>query len=180
MSKVKLFRKKEAKEKLLPITEEDLIFNDGERFDTQLILDDYEWSDYKLITHLNTRNQGHMSILFEFFGSTKSEMIVARTSKDWRSIDLTQEENELACNRDTVRFVYTFPTDVYKKYLMCFTSEHTKQWDKNAPAFYGKQIVLDFYNQVLKVGKASAYYADEDGRFPMDAYPPSMRSMLMK
>lgn len=164
-----------AKEKLLPVSTEELIFADGESLSTQLILDDYEWMDYKLITHFTT-SQGHLSICFEFFGSTKSEMVVAKTTKDWRGEDLSDENMKTECNMDTVRFVYAFPTEVYREYLKRFLTEHMKQWEKDAPAFYGKDIVMEFYNAVVSKYKPSVFYPDKNGDFPVDAYPPSLRS----
>ncbi len=118
--------------KLQPIKEDDLIFTSmRDRIFTFLKLDDYDWMKYTLTTKFYTKNQGMLDIKFQYFGTICSEMTVEKTV-----------ENQ------TTSYHYSYPTTVFKRYLKRYLQEHIDSW-KSTYAFYGGNIVLDFYNEIV-------------------------------
>lgn len=162
---------------LKEISKKELIFDEKNREEThtQLILDDYDWLDYKLITHFTTKKSGYLSVLFNFFGTNEAEMCVVQTKKDWRYVEFADEAIEKECAKDTVRYRYEFPCEVFKKYIVRFMTEHMKQWEEKGKAFDGTDLVLEFYNEVVSNYKGKAYHPDENGEFELEAFPASMR-----
>ncbi len=120
------------------ITAEELIFSgniEDDRTNTYLQLNDYDWMSYRLSTRFKTEKQGVLNIEFEYFGTNRSLMKVSQILND-----------------DKKQFEISYDTDIFIKYLKKFLENHIKQWDDKY-AFNGEDIVLEFYNEVIKKGK---------------------------
>lgn len=119
------------------INKEDLIFSgniEDDRTNTYLTLNDYDWMNYKLSTRFKTE-KGVFDVKFEYYGSTLSIMTV-----------------EYQCNDICGEIVYEYSTDVFQRYMIRFLANHIAHWDDKY-AFNGEDVVIDFYNEVLKKGK---------------------------
>jgi hypothetical protein len=49
-------------------------------------------------------------------------------------------------------YTYFFETEMFEEYVSRFMRKHLIQW-KNQEVFYGGDIVLAFYNDILKKGR---------------------------
>lgn len=122
---------------LKEIRAEDLIFSNEIEYDrtnTYLTLNDYDWMEYTLKTRFHTEEQGILNVEFDYFGFVFSTMKV------------TQLQNE----KETI-YDYSFPTDIFKKYLIQYLQKHIGSWDEQY-AFNGEEEVISFFNEVLQVG----------------------------
>ncbi len=122
---------------LFPIKEEELIFSgdiEDDRTNTYLTLNDYDWMDYHLDTRFNTDAQGILEVSFQYFGMVTSRMEVKQT-KDNKVKHLT----------------YEFKTDIFQKHITKFLLDHVASWNSTY-AFNGEEQVIDFFNEILKVG----------------------------
>jgi len=123
---------------LTKIEEKDLIFTneiEDDRTNTFLSLNDYDWMDYQLKTRFKTENLGILDVIFNYFGLTTSEMIVKQRIDD--------KERE---------YLFKYDTEIFKKYLIKFLKLHIESWNSTF-AFYGGDIVLEFYNEVIESGE---------------------------
>lgn len=123
---------------LREIHKEDLIFSEepeNDRINTFLTLDDYDWMSYSLKTKFRTKEDGIIKVDFNYFGATRSLM-----------------EVEQSVNGKQYAYRYSYPTEMFAEFICNFLKEHMKQWDSTY-AFYGGDMVLDFYNTILSVGK---------------------------
>lgn len=123
---------------LTKIEEKDLIFTneiEDDRTNTFLTLNDYDWMDYQLKTRFKTENLGILDVIFNYFGLTTSEMIVKQRIDD--------KERE---------YLFKYDTEIFKKYLIKFLKLHIESWNSTF-AFYGGDIVLEFYNEVIESGE---------------------------
>lgn len=124
-------------EKLKKIAEEDLIFENvpfKDRINTELELRDYDWMTYVLSTSFRTKTQGELKVRFEYLGVVESQMYVEQHKKG-----LCKE------------YVYSFSSDIFENYLIKFMTGHLAQWE-NEDVFYGGDIVLEFYNEIMEKG----------------------------
>lgn len=131
-------------EKLTTINADELIFSDNpgdDRINTKLILDDYDWMNYKLQTAFHTEKLGVLSIEIEYFGATTSRMTVKQRKTK---------------NRIYIHSI-DFPTDIFQEYIIKFMKSHIDTW-AGTLAFNGEDIALEFYNAIINAGK----YAEED------------------
>lgn len=46
---------------------------------------------------------------------------------------------------------YEYPSSIFKKHIIKFLTEHINSWDSKY-AFNGEENVIDFYNEVIKIG----------------------------
>ena len=123
------------------IKSSDLIFSgeiEDDRTNTYLHLLDYDWMNYMLQTRFKTKEQGLLDVSFEYCGMTKSQMRVKQTYKG-----------------NTEEYVIDFPTDVFEKHIKKYMRQHIRSWN-NKYAFYGGDIVIAFYNDVLNYQKKEA------------------------
>ena len=123
---------------LSKIRPEDLIFSyelGDDRTNTHLVLSDYDWMNYTLSTKFVTNELGAIRVEFEYFGATFSTMSVEQT-----------------LNGVTDKVTYEYPTDIFSKYIIRFMQAHISNWSEEY-AFYGESYVIDFFNEVLEVGK---------------------------
>lgn len=117
------------------IKKEELLFLDNlgaSQTNTKCFLDDYDWIHYKLETAFLTENYGSLTISFEYYGCTHSSMKV------------TQVKDGV-----TTEYGYEYSTEIFQRYLKKFLEAHMKQWE-SGKCFNGEEIVLDFYNEVIK------------------------------
>ena len=122
---------------LKKISSTDLLFSneiEDDRTNTYLSLDDYDWMNYHLKTRFRTEELGILKVDFSYFGFVKSTMTVEQTFLG-----------------ETKEYVYSYPTDIFVKYLKSFLTKHMNSWDDEY-AFNGEDIVVAFYNEVLSVG----------------------------
>lgn len=118
--------------KLKNLKKEELIFDsNNDRIFTKLILDDYDWFDYKIETKFYTKKLGILNIKFNYFGCNNSEMIV------------NQFIDNIIINHS-----YCFPTDIFKKNICKYMKAHIESWNEEY-AFCGEDYVLDFYNEFI-------------------------------
>ena len=112
---------------------------------SDLLLYDYGWMHYKLVSFLPTRKYGDLELCFSYLGLSTSGLYVKQMMG-----------NKVRSHR------ITFDTDIYEKYITMYMEKHIKQW-KSEYAFFGGEIVIDFYNYVLmnniehKVGPIRAF-----------------------
>lgn len=134
----KCSRRNEGKEdnmQLKPIDINDLIYRNDEETNTYLGLNDYDWMDYYLKTKFETKEQGILEVKFYYEGTVKSWMKVIQTK---------------AGQKETHQFEYN--TEIFQKYIELFLNRHMEMWKSRYP-FYGEDIVIAFYNEVLGKGK---------------------------
>ena len=123
--------------KLKEIKSEDLLFTnemEDDRTNTFLSLDDYDWMSYRLKTRFKTLEQGALDVVFAYFGMNFSYMDVEQTKDGTKEI-----------------YRYEYPSSIFKKHIIKFLTEHINSWDSKY-AFNGEENVIDFYNEVLKIG----------------------------
>jgi hypothetical protein len=121
------------------IYSEDLIFSNAiedDRTNTYLTLNDYDWMDYQLSTKFKTKKQGTLHVSFEFYGTDESIMKVEQTKR------------KILVNK----FTYTYPTEIFQRYITKYMLKHIAAWDDKY-AFNGEKFVIDFFNEVIEVGK---------------------------
>ena len=122
---------------LKKINKKDLLFSgniEDDRTNTFLNLDDYDWMNYVLKTRFRTEKQGTMEVSFEYMGMTISVMKVVQTLND----------------KETT-YDYAYDSELFIKYIKKYLRKHIAQWaDKYA--FNGEDIVIAFYNEVIKKG----------------------------
>lgn len=117
---------------------DDIVFKNipfEDRINTKLTLSDYDWMNYVFETEFRTKNQGRLKVEIKYYGSKESEMNVKRI--------------------DTIvvfEYTYFFETEIFEEYVSRFMRKHLIQW-KNQEVFYGGDIVLAFYNDILKKGR---------------------------
>lgn len=105
-----------------------------DRINTKLTLQDTDWMNYVLQAVFRTKKQGVLKVKFEYSGVVDSEMRVIRIK-----------------GKRKRRYTYSFDSDIFEKYLVKFMTYHLAQWEKQE-VFYGGDIVIEFYNEILKKG----------------------------
>lgn len=105
-----------------------------DRINTKLTLQDTDWMNYVLQAVFRTKKQGVLKVKFEYSGVVDSEMRVIRIK-----------------GKRKRRYTYSFDSDIFEKYLVKFMTYHLEQWKKQE-VFYGGDIVIEFYNEILKKG----------------------------
>ena len=116
------------------IDKNDLIFENKplkDRINTKLTLLDTDWMTYELEASFRTKTQGELNV--RFCGVVEAEMYVKQVS-----------------NEIYREYTYFFSSDVFEKYILKFMTHHLEQW-KNKEVFYGGDIVLEFYNEVIRL-----------------------------
>ena len=96
---------------------------------SDLLLYDYGWMHYKLISFLPTRKYGDLELCFNYCWG--AGLYIKQTMG-----------NKVRYHR------ITFDRDIFAKYITMYMEKHTAQW-KSEYAFFGGEIVIDFYNYVL-------------------------------
>ncbi len=96
-------------------------------FETELVLDDYDWMQYVLTAHLPTKAYGDMEIQFEYSGAVFSIMVV-------------KVRNEV--------YVLKFNTDIFQEHIIKFLQKQIRSWGETN-AFDGTEEAVNFYNAVL-------------------------------
>lgn len=122
---------------LVEIKPEDLIFTNKcfeDRINTELRLRDNSWMDYQLTTAFNTKNQGKLDVVFEYYGTVDSQM-----------------EVEQKLIGKTVKIIYEYPSDIFEKHITKFMTKHLAAW-KDTYAFNGEDLVINFFNEVIENG----------------------------
>ncbi len=129
------------------LTEDDLVLSEPyDRIFTHLILQDYDWMYYRLIADIPvSKSMINKTVRIEFVysGSNQSRMFVEIRPEDYRA-------------------EITFNSRIFEKYIKAFMTEHLEGWDDEY-AFYGGDLILQFFNDVLKNGeeiKPSRHYIE--------------------
>ena len=108
---------------------EEVEFNsDRDRIFTFLTMSDYDWMSYTLRGEIPLKGGRLMTVVFEYGGFVQSEM----------SVKIGEEE---------IR--YEFPTEVFNKYLQKYLEAEIKGIHSTF-AFYGGDLLLEFYEAVVK------------------------------
>lgn len=122
---------------LRKIKSEELLFTgdiEDDRTNTYLTLADYDWMNYILKTRFSTKELGVLKIEFEYFGLVTSEMEVEQT-----------------LGEKTIVYTFEFDSDIFIKHIKDYLGKHISQWNDKY-AFYGEEIVVNFYNEVIEKG----------------------------
>ena len=130
---------------LKPISFDDLDFTgeiEDDRINSTLCLKDYDWMSYTWDTRFPTKDNGTLAIRFEYLGSTYCSMGVKQYLPDYL-IGLS--------NSYIKYYKVKFLSSVWDKYLNKELESRIKSAD-SAYAYNSGEILLDFYNQVLKEG----------------------------
>lgn len=101
--------------------------NNIDIFDTNLILEDYDWMHYTLSSHMPTKAYGNLKIEFEYIGANFSIMKVETEYK---------------------KYEFEFDTDLFQEHIIKFMQKHIRNWNETY-AFDGIEEVVNFYNAVL-------------------------------
>lgn len=115
------------------INADDLEFTyeiEDDRTNTYLLLNDYDWMEYKLRTKFKTEEQGTLIVSMVYFGMTISDMFIKKV-----------EEGKY--------YRIEFDTKIYQKYITRFLTKHIEMWNSQY-AFNGEEIVIDFFNEVIE------------------------------
>ena len=107
---------------------------EDDRTNTFLSLDDYDWMSYRLKTRFKTLEQGILDVEFKYFGMIYSCMDVEQT-KDGK----------------IEKYRYEYSSSVFRKHIVNFLQKHIESWNDKY-AFNGENEVIDFYNEVIKIG----------------------------
>ncbi len=123
--------------KLRKIEKKELLFENvplRDRINTELRLEDTDWMNYKLLVSFQTCQKENVEASFEYYGTKESELRI--------------EYNKQG---KVQKFILAFPSELFEKYLIQFMKLHLAQWE-NQTVFYGGDLALEFYNEVLEVG----------------------------
>ncbi len=137
------------------LTEKDMDYSgDYDRIFTFLDLRDYDWMNYifTALFPVKTDVPGkikHLSVCFDFCGVQSCDMTVIVSDKcfyrDYEGYDLKNV-------RKTEKIItYRYSCELFEKHIKKFMEAHMNAWDGEY-AFYGGELALDFYNDVLKNG----------------------------
>ena len=110
---------------LKEIKTEDLLFSNEMEDD---------WMSYLLKTRFKTLEQGILDVEFKYFGMIYSCMDVEQT-KDGK----------------IEKYRYEYSSSVFRKHIVNFLEKHIESWNDKY-AFNGEENVIDFYNEVIKIG----------------------------
>lgn len=127
-----------SKPELHKINEDGLMFTNepcGDRINVTAEFSDYDWMQYQIDTAFITKNMGEISVKFEYFGSSRSNMFV---------------------ETKTQHYQYDFDSELFKKYLKRYFNRFIDSLD-DTYAFYAGDIVIDWYNDVLDNGEEIPY-----------------------
>ena len=99
-----------------------------DRIYTYLTMMDYDWMHYRIQAEIPL--EGVMMVVeFSYFGNDTSGMIV----------EIGDSSVE-----------YSFSTDVFERYLKLYFDRQVEAIKPGTAAFYGGDLVLEFYNEVLE------------------------------
>lgn len=105
---------------------------ENDRLNTCLILDDYDWMHYTLKANFHIRDKGKYFVEIEYFGASMCHMIV-----DIAGLN---------------KYRYTFNVEIFIKHIKKYMTKHMKHWGTKF-GFYGEELFLDFYNEIIEKGK---------------------------
>jgi len=86
-----------------------------DKFETKVVLVDYDWMHYALSARMPTKAYGDIKIKFEYFGAVFSEMRVETEKKT---------------------HTFKFDTQLFNEHIVKFLQKHIESWD-NTYAFDG-------------------------------------------
>ena len=118
---------------------------DMDRIFTKLTLDDYDWVNYRLEAVFPIRNEPTLYLKFEYYGSLFCALFLSTF------YDNDGEDAELRFN-----------SEIFERYLAEYLEEHLASRD-NPGAFYGGDIALRFFNEVLTNKDTAIKSADTTG-----------------
>ena len=96
---------------------------------SDLLLYDYGWMNYKLISFLPTRKYGDLELCFNY--CCGAGLYIRQIMG-----------NKVRSHR------ISFDYKIFAKYITMYMEKHTAHW-KSGYAFFGGEIVVEFYNYVL-------------------------------
>lgn len=114
----------------IPYDEEMSAFNLRNEIDlcsTDVILEDYDWMNYKLLLRMPTKDYGDMKIEFAYFGAQDSSMKVETDEKTYE---------------------FSFSSDLFQEHIIKYLQKHIQHWEGDR-AFSGMEEAIHFYNDVL-------------------------------
>lgn len=99
-------------------------------FNSVLLLDDYDWVDYHIKANLIEEEMGKLFIDFNYVATLTSTMKVKSVKEKYL-------------------YIYTYKSDIFEKYFQEYL-ERQKAASKERKWFSGEDIIINFYNEVLK------------------------------
>ncbi len=128
------FRKYELKDKTVfkPIVYDKKLSafnlrNKLDLFSTTIVLDDYDWMNYKLKAWLPTKAYGDIIVEFEYDGICPCSMTIETKKK---------------------KYIYEFPCEIFQENIIKFLKKHINNWEEKY-AFRGTEEAVNFYNAVI-------------------------------
>ena len=120
------------KDYLRPLSEEDFVFDDdNDCIFTKLILDDYDWMNYKLQASFPVLTENGKQLL-------NVELVYAGFTKSFLNVQL---------GNDKIQF--PFDTAVFDSFLRTYLQAHLDNID-DTYAFSGGELMTRFYNEVIQ------------------------------
>jgi len=101
--------------------------NKIDEFATSVVLDDYDWMNYKLIAWLPTKAYGDIVIEFEYNGMTPCTMTIKTKKK---------------------KYIFNFVRELFQEHIIKFLQKHIEHWNGEY-AFSGTEEAVNFYNAVI-------------------------------
>lgn len=118
--------------------------DDWDPYETKLMLDDYDWMNYKLTAHLPTKEYGKMRVRFEYSGMGKCTMQVSGSKGYKKDNDVFKNYVHYICYKRA----YEFDSELFQKHIIKFMEAHIRNWGEEY-AFRGTKEAVEFYNAVL-------------------------------
>ncbi|MCR5728689.1 MAG: hypothetical protein K6G24_14650 [Lachnospiraceae bacterium] len=124
---------------------------DEDRICTDMSLADSNWRDYTLATRLRTYRYGDIKATWSYIGNETATVYVRQVGEEFE--------------RD---YKLTVPSDLVLKYFIAYTREWADYNDpekENDRYFNGGVMVLDLWNETVKLCSVKSYYETDEG-FP--------------
>ena len=118
--------------------------DDWDPYATTLVLDDYDWMNYKLTAYLPTKEYGKMRVRFEYSGMGKCTMQVSGSKGYKKDNDVFKNYVHYICYKRA----YEFDSELFQKHIIKFMEAHIRNWGEEY-AFRGTKEAVEFYNAVL-------------------------------
>ena len=118
-----------------------------DRIFTKLVLDDYDWVNYRLEAIFPIKDEPILRVEFGYCGSLFCTLNLTTF------YDSDEQDTEIRFN-----------SGIFEKYLSEYMEAHLLSRD-NPGAFYGGDIILKFWNEVLTSEDTTVRSADSTGSF---------------
>ena len=127
-----------TKHALNEISVESLLLDDYmDRIFATFTFDDYDWMYYELDAGINTKDQGYLSVRFEYAGTRTCYMFVKQYMKESKTF---------------YTYAYTFDSDIYDELIREYCSERIGNLS-DTYAFCAEDLIIKYFNLILSKGE---------------------------